>query len=43
MTSDKRPETNSLEFREGSEPLKIKRVSYANTVMRTSESEEMKE
>ena len=39
MISDKRPETNSLESKEGSEPSKIKRVSYANTVM----SEEMKE
>jgi len=43
MISDKRPETNSLEYRKGSEPSKIKRVSYANTVMRNSKSEEMKE
>ena len=43
MISDKRPETNSLESRKGSEPSKIERVSYANTVMRNSKSEEMKE
>ena len=42
MVSDKRPETNSLEYKEGSEPS-IKRVSYADTVMRNSKSEEMKE
>ena len=42
MVSDKRPETNSLEYKENSEPS-IKRVSYADTVMRNSKSEEMKE
>ena len=42
MVSDKRPETNSLGYKEDSEPS-IKRVSYADTVMRNSKSEEMKE
>ena len=42
MVSDKRPETNSLGYKGDSEPS-IKRVSYADTVMRNSKSEEMKE
>ena len=42
MVSDKRPETNSLGCKGNSEPS-IKRVSYADTVMRNSKSEEMKE
>jgi len=43
LSEKKRPGTNILESRKGSEPSNIKRVSYANTAMRNNGSEEMKE
>jgi len=43
FTENKRPGTNNLESKKGSEPSNIKRVSYANIAMRNNGSEEMKE
>ena len=42
MISDKRPETNSLESKEGSEPSKLNECR-TRILLRNSKSEEMKE